>query len=268
MLKKGKVLLLALAFSLAASAGPIVGAYYQTNSGQAQSTNVFALLSDGRFMFIEDGNPLLDPSGQDGLEKGTYTWNSVTGEFSINTVINTNGEWGLCNVPSGSTLCALPPGVTATATDTGLTFFVPSEGTGTVPRLLDPASPIVGAWYFSSSPAAQDLTVVAFLPNGRVMIGIDPPANGFIEFGGYTWNPLTGALTATIDTSNAPPGSSLNLPSFTSANIANGSLVLSSNSGTLTLSSAAVPEPSSLLLAATGLGVALVLRRRMRRSNV
>jgi len=92
------------------------------------------------------------------------------------------------------------------------------------------------------------------------MIGIDPPANGFIEFGGYTWNPLTGGLTATIDTSNAPPGSSLNLPSFTSASIANGSLLLSSNSGTLTLNSAAVPEPSSLLLAATGIGGALLLR--------
>jgi hypothetical protein len=129
---------------------------------------------------------------------------------------------------------------------------------------MDPASPIVGGWYFSSGPAAQDLTVVAFLPNGKVMIGIDPPANGFIEFGAYTWNPLTGDFTATIDTSNAPPGSSVNLPSFTSANIANGAMVLSSNSGTLTLNSATVPEPSSLLLAATGLGCALLLRRRMR----
>jgi hypothetical protein len=63
MLKIGKVLLLALAFSLAASAGPIVGAYFGTNLGQAQSTGVLALLPDGRFMWIEDGNPLLDPSG-------------------------------------------------------------------------------------------------------------------------------------------------------------------------------------------------------------
>lgn len=54
-------------------------------------------------MFIEDGNPLPDPSGQDGLEKGTYTWTSVTGAFSTNTAVNTNGEWGLWNVPSDST---------------------------------------------------------------------------------------------------------------------------------------------------------------------
>lgn len=268
MWNSAKVFFLALAFSLAASAGPIVGAYYFTNGGQAQSTGVLALLSDGRFMFIEDGNPLTDPSGQDGLEKGTYTWNSVTGAFSLSTVINTNGEWGFCNVPSPSTSCALPPGSTATANDIALTFFQPSEGTSIVPRLTDPNSPIVGAWYFSSGPSAQDLTVVAFLPNGKVMIGIDPPANGFIEFGVYTWNPLTGGFTATIDTSNAPAGFSLNLPSFTSANIANGDVVLSSNSGTLTLSSTAVPEPSSLMLAATGLACALLRRRRLRRSHL
>jgi len=260
MLKSGKVLALALAFSVASSAGPIAGAYYFTNGGQAQSTAVLALLPDGRFMFIEDGNPLLDPSGQDGLEKGTYTWNSATGAFSIKTAVNTNGEWGFCNVPTNSTTCALPPGSAATATPTGLTFFSPSEGTFFIPRLIDPASPIVGAWYLSSGPAAQDLTVVAFLPDGRVMIGIDPPANGFIEFGVYAWNPQTGDFTATINTSDAPPGSSLNLPSFTSAKIANGAIVLASDSGTLTLAAVAVPEPSSLLLAATGLGCALLRR--------
>ena len=43
--------------------------------------------------------------------------------------------------------------------------------------------------------------MVAFLPNGKFMIGIDPPSFGFIEIGDYTWDPLAGALSATLDES-------------------------------------------------------------------
>ena len=162
-----KVVVLALAATLTANASSIIGAYYQTNSGQAQSTNVLALLSDGRFMFIEDGNSVLDPSGQDGLEKGTYAWNSTTGAFSANTVVNTNGEWGICSAPSPSTACAFPPGTTATPTPAGLTFAVPGEGTFSINRLLDPTSPIIGAWYFSTGPAAQNLQSSRSCPTVR-----------------------------------------------------------------------------------------------------
>jgi hypothetical protein len=233
-------------------AGSISGAWFGTEAGQAQSTVVVALLSDGRFMELEDGNSLLDPSGQDGLEKGTWAWNAVTGAFSVNTLINTNGEWGLSTLPAGST---------ASATDTILTVNT-SEGSFTSDRLFDPTLPIVGAWYFSTGPAAQDLTVVAFLPNGRFMIGIDPPSFGFIEFGEYTWDPLTGTLMATVDTSNAPPGSSVNLPSFTSASISNGSLMLSSTSNNLTLTNVQTPEPQTFVLLAAGLAGLLARARK------
>jgi hypothetical protein len=238
------------------SAASIVGSWYLTNAGQAQSTVVVAFLADGRFMEIEDGNPVLDPSGQDGVEKGSYSWNPITGAFSVNTIINTNGEWGLSTLPPGSTL---------TATTSSLTLNS-SEGSFIIDRLVDPASPIVGAWYSSTGPAAQDLTVVAFLPNGKFMIGIDPPAFGFIEVGEYTWDPLTGALSSTLDESTAPPGSSVNLPSFTSAAIVNRNLVLSSTSGSLTLADpAAVPEPQTFALLAVGLAV---LFMRCRKSAV
>lgn len=259
--------LLAMAFllTLASSnltAGPIVGAWYITNAGQAQSTAVLAILADGRFMFIEDGNPALDPNGEDGLEKGTYTWNALTGDFSTTTLINTNGEWGMCNVPTGSTACSFPLGATAEATSTTLTLSAPGEGSFPFPRLVDPASPIVGAWYLSNGPSIQDLTVVVFLPNGKFMIGIDPPATAYIELGDYAWDTLTGAFNATVNSSNAPPGSSFGLGSFTSAEILNGGLLLSSRSESRTLANSTVPEPGTFALLPVGLAGLLVGRRK------
>lgn len=235
-------------------ASRIVGPWYMTNAGQAQSTVVVAFLADGRYVELEDGDSILDPNGQDGLEKGYYGWDSTTGAFSINTIINTNGEWGFSS---------LPPGSTVSATSSALTLET-SEGSFSIDRLVDPASPIVGAWYLSTSPAAQDLTMVAFLPNGVVMVGIDPPGIGYIEFGVYTFNPSTGALTVTINNSNAPLGMSLNLPMFTNASIVNQSLVLTSNLGNITLvNTAAVPEPGTIGFVLMGLGV-LLGRRRFR----
>lgn len=246
-------------------AGSIVGSWYFTNP---VATGVFTFLSDGRFMGIEDNDPAINGGGQDGLEKGTYTWNPVTGALSINAVLNTNGEWGLCFAPINSVSCVVPPGATLTATDTTLTIFVPGDGSFPFPRLTDPGSPIVGAWYISNGPNPQDLTVIAFLPDGRYMAGIDPPGGGFIEFGSYTWNPLTGAFTATTSTSSAPPGFSINLASFTSANIANGRMVLSSDSGRLTVDSTSVPEPETFALLAAGLTILLVRRLTMNSSRI
>lgn len=69
-------------------AASIVGSYYFINP---VATGVFVFLSDGRFMGIEDNDPAINPSGQDGLEKGTYTWDSVTGALSINATAQS--EW-------------------------------------------------------------------------------------------------------------------------------------------------------------------------------
>lgn len=252
------VFVAALSASSHLFAGSIVGAWYYSD---AVATGAGVFLSDGRYMHMEDNDPAINLGGQDGLEKGTYTWDPVTGAISISAVLNTNGEWGFCNAPINSTACALPPGATATATDTTLTFNVPGEGTFPIPKLVDPASSIVGAWVISNGPNPQDLTVIAFLPNGRYLAGIDPPAVGFIEFGSYTFDPLTGAFTATIDNSNAPPEYSVNLPSFTSASFANGGMVLSSPTGTLAANNVALPEPETFAL--LGVGFAALLVRRL-----
>lgn len=87
------------------SSNPIVGSW--TVPG---GSVVFTFLGDGTYFMADDGDPLVDPGGQKGIERGTFTWNSVTGAFAHTTLIDTNGQWGLssaiCNSAhvSGSTL--------------------------------------------------------------------------------------------------------------------------------------------------------------------
>jgi hypothetical protein len=96
------------------------------------------------------------------------------------------------------------------------------------------------------------LAVITFLPNGQYFIGIDPPATGFIEFGDFTWNQLTGALVLSPLTSTVPPG--FPEPTFTGAVVTGGSIAFSSRAGSVLFASvAAVPEPGTYALLAGGL---------------
>jgi Ca2+-binding RTX toxin-like protein len=82
---------------------PMVGAWTASNSGESASTLAFTFLDDGTYLLAEDGNPALDPSGKDGMERGTYTWNQGTGAFTatVPNSTNTNGEWGLSHLEAG-----------------------------------------------------------------------------------------------------------------------------------------------------------------------
>jgi hypothetical protein len=79
---------------VAISPGSLAGAWYAGDPVLADTSNLIVLLDDGSYYYAEDG-PADDPNGIDGIEKGTWTWNTVTGNFSSETTIDTNGEWGL-----------------------------------------------------------------------------------------------------------------------------------------------------------------------------
>jgi Ca2+-binding RTX toxin-like protein len=71
---------------------PLVGGWTLSD---ANSTVAITFLEDGSYFLAESGSEIADPTGQDGMEFGTYTWNPTTGAFTSNTTVNTNGEWGL-----------------------------------------------------------------------------------------------------------------------------------------------------------------------------
>jgi hypothetical protein len=78
---------------------PLVGAWFGGDPLVEDSSVLLVLLGNGDYYFAQDGSsepaPVGDPNGHDGIEKGTWAWNSVTGAFSSATTVDTNGQWGL-----------------------------------------------------------------------------------------------------------------------------------------------------------------------------
>ncbi|MEI6334989.1 MAG: DUF4347 domain-containing protein, partial [Methylococcaceae bacterium] len=168
----------------------IVGAWHGTNMGQSNSEGVITFLSDGTYFMVEDGNTNLDPSGQDGMERGTYSWNPVSGAFSYHTLVDTTGEWGLSH--SGiSNLTVSGDAITLTA---GINNF-------TLARIVSPESPIVGSWHSTNRGQANSNGVLTFLSDGTYLMAedgnsnLDPSGQDGMERGTYSWNPVSGAFS-------------------------------------------------------------------------
>lgn len=72
-------------------------------------------LDNANFVFGQAGHPDGDPTGQSGVEQGTYSWNQANGQFTTKVTLDTNGEWGMSN-PRGSMTVTIS-GTTLTLTD-------------------------------------------------------------------------------------------------------------------------------------------------------
>lgn len=73
-------------------AKPLVGAWI---SGPADAGNSVLLifLPDGKFLMAEH-HVMVDPGCHDGIELGTYSWNSTTGAITVKITSDTSGDWG------------------------------------------------------------------------------------------------------------------------------------------------------------------------------
>jgi Ca2+-binding RTX toxin-like protein len=170
---------------------PIVGSWVLNESG---SKAVVTFLSDGTYLMAEDGDPVLSPGGVDGMERGTYTWDPMTGAFDTVTTVDTNGEWGFSD---SAVLTMQVAGTILTGTDT-------VDGPFTFIKADD--APLTGGWYIDD---AQSTAVITFLSDGTYMVAedgdsvADPSGQDGMELGTYTWNPATGAFSfaTLLDTS-------------------------------------------------------------------
>ncbi|MBL8367856.1 MAG: hypothetical protein JNM54_08055 [Candidatus Accumulibacter sp.] len=253
--------------SLPTHASPIVGGWYGTHLGQADSTAVITFLADGSYWMAEDGSSVLDPSGQDGMERGTYTWNPLTSAFSSTTLVDTSGQWGLSH--SGLTSIGIS-GDTMTI-DVGVTLN----------RVTSPTSAIVGSWYATPGGQAASTVLITFLSDGSYMMAedgssiLDPSGQDGMEQGSFTWNALTNAFSSTtlVDTSGEWGLSHSNIAS---AAVSCNTLQLSDGGDTFTLvrvvsdpQVCAIPEPQTWanLLLGLGLMAAFVRRRSISREG-
>ena len=111
-------------------ASPIVGAWSLGNAAVSNSSGVLVLLPNGAYFEAEDGDssPTTgDPNGHDGIEHGTYTWNSITGVLTSSRTpapyVDTNGEWGLSHTSAQFTFRVSADGLTATVSNSPADTF-------------------------------------------------------------------------------------------------------------------------------------------------
>jgi Immunoglobulin domain len=90
------------------TASAIVGSWFFPGD---PSTVTF--LADGTYFSTEEENDA--PFSYDGMERGTYSWNSTTKVLTANATTDTNGETGLSSLPAGFT--ATIAGNTMTVSD-------------------------------------------------------------------------------------------------------------------------------------------------------
>lgn len=162
----------------------IIGGWSIKNAGEAQSDAVVTFLADGTYTMADDGNPKLDPSGKDGMERGTYKWNPTTKAFSVKTLVDTTGRWGFSDANFK----------TASVSGTKLTI-ADDIGSFSLQRVAG-SSKIVGSWYLKEGTG---YAVATFLSDGSYFMVQDGQANSGgktgLERGTYSWNPTTKVFT-------------------------------------------------------------------------
>lgn len=165
----------------------IIGSWSIQNAGEAQSDAVVTFLANGTYTMAEDGNSKLDPSGKDGMERGTYKWNPTTKTFSANTLVDTTGEWGFSNARFK----------TASISGTKLTI-ADNSGKFTLQKVTG-TSKLVGSWYLREGTG---YAVATFLSDGSYFMVQDGQAGGGgktgLERGIYTWNPSSKIFTRKV----------------------------------------------------------------------
>ncbi|TCV86779.1 VPLPA-CTERM sorting domain-containing protein [Sulfurirhabdus autotrophica] len=169
----------------ASSADQIVGSWLLDNGS---SFSVATFLQDGRYV---DASAVAGDPAHTGIEWGTYSWNPVSGAITATSTGDTNGNWGIANDVDGTQYLTVSGNAGTIFQNCG------PSCTGSVNRILPSSPQIVGSWLFDSSGTQ---VVTTFLQDGRYMeasvVAGDPTHTG-IEWGTYSWNSSTGAITAT-----------------------------------------------------------------------
>jgi hypothetical protein len=169
----------------------IVGAWYTTDS--QQHNIVITLFTNGDYVEAEDGTS--NPTGQSGMERGTYTWNAASGVITTTCpLVDTNGQWGLSHQSlgtcSGSAVSAVVAGNTLTV-DNGNQIL-------SLTRAIDATNPYVGSWSIITSQAHN--VVLTLFSSGRYVQTEDGVSDAIgqsgMERGTFSWNSSTGIFSS------------------------------------------------------------------------
>ncbi|MDP2561153.1 hypothetical protein [Psychrobium sp. 1_MG-2023] len=139
----------------------------------------------------DDPATAADETGRAGYEKGTYTWNPSTSQFSFAVTTDTNGCYGLSDFAASDV--ASIDGLSVDG-DT-LTLSITEDGTEqtlTFARLQSPTNPLVGAFYDGDLNGEFFLSV--FQNDTMFMEVTNDPSEAGLNAGSYSWDSSTTLL--------------------------------------------------------------------------
>jgi hypothetical protein len=169
-------------------------------------------MADGIYMLAEKGST--DPNGRDGMERGTYTWNPTTGDFTVVTAIDTNGTNGLSH--------SHPP-LNVVINGDILTFTDSVEPPVQLNRVVDSTDAIIGAWLFDETAGPGTRIVLTMLSGGTFVVASNegPFFPSGMESGTYVRDNATGdtTFTTTLDTSGIGGVNDVPVPDTDTVNI-------------------------------------------------
>ena len=179
----------------------LVGSWYINSANKTLIT----FIDESNYFVTQDIDDIGEPLCSDGMESGTYTWDSITGNFSLTNVIDTTGDCGLTSV-EGDTYTPISVSISGNT----LTIADPA-GDFPLTRVLDTANPIIGGWYLDESNVGGNKTLVTFIDSNTYFVTQEvaageltaiPPSFHGMEYGTYTYNSSTGDIVFTnvIDT--------------------------------------------------------------------
>jgi len=199
----------------------LFGGWVVGDSTLDDSSAIVILTTSGRYFMATDDDSRVgtgDPTGQDGIEIGTYTW-GPGGVFTTTRTKDTNGEWGLSN-PSGQVTVTLSSdGLMLTATDTtggtpATRVMNPASVTPEITSVLSATATVtvpfnytVTANHGASTFAAPDLPAGLTIDAGTGAITGTPSAAGAFDVHLSASNAF-GTGIATLQITVAPPNTS------------------------------------------------------------
>ena len=168
------------------SPGSLAGAWYGGNPTLADSSRCSSSWMTAATTSRRTATAALPAirNGIDGIEKGTWTWNAVTGNFSTSTTVDTNRDWGLnAQFPLPGSQDTL----TVQLTPDGLGLVAP--GFTNLTRVIDPATiPVITSPLTANGTAGQPFAYPIAATNATSYSASTLP-------GGLSLNTGTGEIT-------------------------------------------------------------------------
>lgn len=163
---------------------------------------VITFLPNGIYLLADDDSPVV-AGGNDGMERGTYSWNPNTNVFTYAVAVNTDGTGGLSNSgPAPYTFVIDGSG------DAAVLHLGPNVSDEIhLTRVTSSTNLLVGGWKLESPADLGFSAVLTLLSDGTFTVASDAidTAPAGMERGTYIFDSTTGTLTltTTVDTNGA-----------------------------------------------------------------